>query len=96
MNDRKIPFYCVCPLPRDENKYDLKAYWDATGLSGVEIVAKYERAAHDHLALLYNDAEERGAAQATATRKVRQWLWKSVSFGKSVIRLNSQFVDVEL
>ena len=54
----------------DENKYDLVSYWNATGLTGKEITALYQKTLNDQLALLYLKEQEKGGEMIDAVKKV--------------------------
>lgn len=54
----------------DENKYDLVSYWNATGLTGEEITALYQKTLNDQLALLYLKEQEKGGEMIDAVKKV--------------------------
>lgn len=54
----------------DENKYDLVSYWNATGLTGQEITALYQKTLNDQLALLYLKEQEKGGEMIDAVKKV--------------------------
>lgn len=54
----------------DENKYDLVSYWNATGLTGEEITALYQKTLNDQLALLYLKEQEKGGEMIDAVKKL--------------------------
>ena len=54
----------------DENKYDLVNYWNATGLTGEEITALYQKTVDDQLAVLYIREQEKAGETIDAVKKV--------------------------
>jgi len=57
-------------LYSDENKYDLVNYWNATGLTGEEITALYQKTVDDQLTILYIREREKGGETINAVKKV--------------------------
>ena len=64
----------------DENRYDLVNYWNATGLTGKEITALFQRTVDDQLAILYIKEQEKGGESINAVKKVIWTICESLIF----------------
>lgn len=63
----------------DENRYDLVNYWNATGLTGKEMTALFQKTVDDQLAILYIKEQEKGGESINAVKKVIWTICESFS-----------------